>query len=115
MDYYESAWQLYLLVACLINVLVFLIVKPCPLMVRAGLQALAAAVVFTPVSVLVGDSVSLAPFVAKLVIDVIAGKLVLAELNVPFMAFLIAFILMMIVFYCVFVFVANKSQKDAEA
>jgi len=92
-DYYSSAWLLFLVLAVLVNVSVFALCKPFPLILRAGFQALVMAMAFTPVMVESTYGITYAPFLAKLAVDLIAGKLVLAELILPLLIFVGVFVL----------------------
>lgn len=113
MDYYQFAWQLYLVLAGFISVFVFLIIRPFSLRLRSVLQALAMAILFVPVTVVVDGVSSSAPLVAKLVVDVIAGKLLMEEFAMPLVIFLLAFVCLTAVFYSSFVyFIRDKAVSE---
>ena len=115
MEYYDHVWQFYLLMAGLISVLVFLIVKPFSIVLRSCLQALAMAILFVPVIVTVDGVETFAPMVAKVVIDLIAGSMIASEFSWPLALMLLVFVLLAAMFYAAFNFFRNEPEAEKKS
>jgi glucan phosphoethanolaminetransferase (alkaline phosphatase superfamily) len=113
MDYYHLAWQSYIVLASAISIFVFLIIRPLPLFISSGLQALATAVLFVPVSQLSEFGQTYAPLIAKLVIDIIAGTLTLEAITAPLLLMLLVFLVVWGILYACYWYI-HRSRLESK-
>ena len=100
MDYYQIAWFVYLFATMAVSVVVFLLIRPLPLLLKSASQAGVFACCFMP-SLLLSEmhGYVFTPLLSQIVVELLAGKFEPLSLLLHFTLLLLAWLILFILIY----------------